>query len=42
MPSLGSLASAAVIGLAIIIIAFICLTQLEETYGKNLDYVETV
>lgn len=42
MPSLGPLASAAWIGVAVIVIAFICLFQLEETYGKNLDYVEQI
>ena len=42
MPSLGPLYSAAGIGIVIFIIAAISYTQLEDTYGKNLDYVEQI
>jgi MFS family permease len=41
-PSLGTVPSAVLIGAVIIAIAFLALTRLEETYGKDLDYTETV
>ena len=40
--SLGDVSSAALIGGVTILIAFIALSQLEETFGKDLDYFETV
>lgn len=40
MPETGTVQSAALIGIFIITIAFIAFFQLEETYGKDLDYVE--
>jgi MFS transporter, putative metabolite:H+ symporter len=40
--SLGDLTSAALIGAVTILIAFIALSQLEETFGKDLDYFEPV
>jgi putative MFS transporter len=39
---LGMVPSAALIGAVIIVLAFLSLTQLEETYGKDLDYTEPV
>jgi len=39
---LGDVASAALIGAVTILIAFIALAQLEETFGKDLDYFEPV
>jgi MFS family permease len=41
-PGLGTVPCAALIGSVTIIIAFIALFQLEETYGKDLDYTEQV
>jgi MFS family permease len=41
-PSLGILWSAGVIGLASILVAMFSLWSLDETYGKDLDYVEGV
>jgi MFS transporter, putative metabolite:H+ symporter len=40
IPLMGSIKSAALIGVVTMVIAFIALSQLEETYGKDLDYVE--
>jgi MFS family permease len=37
---LGTVPAAALIGIATIMIAFFALLQLEETYGKDLDYTE--
>jgi MFS transporter, putative metabolite:H+ symporter len=42
MPNLGAVPSAALIGAVTILVAFIALLQLEETYGKDLDYTEPV
>ena len=39
---LGMVPSAALIGVVTIVLAFISLVQLEETYGKDLDYTEPV
>jgi MFS family permease len=39
---LGIVPSAVLIGVVTIVVAFICLMQLEETYGKDLDYTEPV
>jgi len=39
-PALGTVYSAAFIGFVTIVIALIALSQLEETYGKDLDYTE--
>jgi MFS family permease len=39
---LGDVSSAALIGAVTILIAFIALSQLEETFGKDLDYFEPV
>ena len=41
-PSLGTLQAAAWIGFATMALAFWSYANLEETYGKNLDYVEPV
>jgi MFS transporter, putative metabolite:H+ symporter len=41
-PNLGTVQSAALIGAVTILIAFIALSQLEETFGKDLDYTEPV
>lgn len=41
-PHMGTVRSAAVIGLVIVVIAFVSLLQLEETFGKDLDYVEPI
>ncbi len=41
-PALGTLQSAILIGAVIAVIAFIALTRLEETFGKDLDYTEPV
>jgi MFS transporter, putative metabolite:H+ symporter len=41
-PSIGTLPSAMLIGIVIIIIALIALTRIEETFGKDLDYTEPV
>jgi MFS family permease len=41
-PHLGTVPSAALIGAVTVAIAFISLRQLEETYGKDLDYAEMV
>jgi MFS family permease len=39
-PHLGPVFAAALIGGATLVTAFLALTQLEETYGKDLDYTE--
>ncbi len=39
---LGDVPSAALIGAVTILVAFIALYQLEETFGKDLDYIEQV
>jgi MFS family permease len=39
---LGDVLSAALIGAVTILVAFIALSQLEETFGKDLDYFEPV
>lgn len=39
---LGDVPSAALIGAITILIAFVALSQLEETFGKDLDYFEQV
>jgi hypothetical protein len=39
---LGDVLSAALIGAVTILIAFVALSQLEETFGKDLDYFEPV
>ena len=41
-PGIGTLPAAILIGAVIVIIAFIALAQIEETYGKDLDYTEAV
>ena len=41
-PVLGTVPSAAAIGVVTILVAFAALLQLEETYGKDLDYTEQV
>jgi MFS family permease len=41
-PVLGTVPSAALIGAVTIVIAFLALLQLEETYGKDLDYTEPI
>lgn len=41
-PSFGTVPSAALIGGAVMVVALLALTQLEETYGKDLDYTERV
>lgn len=41
-PMLGTLPAAMLIGAVTIIIAFIALAQIEETFGKDLDYTEDV
>jgi putative MFS transporter len=41
-PSLGTVPSAALIGAITLAIAFLSLLQLEETYGKDLDYTERI
>lgn len=41
-PYLGTVPSAALIGSVTILVAFLALFQLEETYGKDLDYIEPV
>jgi MFS transporter, putative metabolite:H+ symporter len=41
-PILGAVPSAALVGAVTIVVAFIALFQLEETYGKDLDYTEPV
>lgn len=41
-PQLGAVNSAALIGAVTTVVAFIALLQLEETYGKDLDYTETI
>jgi MFS transporter, putative metabolite:H+ symporter len=38
----GTLPSAMFIGIIIMILAIVALTQIEETYGKDLDYTEPV
>ena len=40
--SLGTVPGAALIGAVTILIAFLALSQLEETYGKDLDFTEPV
>lgn len=40
--SLGTVPGAALVGAVTILVAFLALTQLEETYGKDLDYTEPV
>lgn len=40
-PTHGTLAVAASLGVAVVAVAFLALNQLEETYGKELDYLET-
>lgn len=39
-PSLDKVSAAALVGAVTILVAFIALTQLEETYGRDLDYTE--
>lgn len=41
-PRLGTVPSAALIGAVTLVVAFLSLRQLEETYGKDLDYAEMV
>lgn len=41
-PVLGTVPSAALIGAVTIAVAFLALLQLEETYGKDLDYTEPI
>lgn len=41
-PDLGTVPSAALIGAVTIVVAFLSLLQIEETYGKDLDYTEQV
>ena len=41
-PGLGTVPTAALIGAVTIVVAFVSLLQLEETYGKDLDYAEPV
>lgn len=41
-PLLGTVSSAALIGALILLVAFVALFQLEETYGKDLDYLEEI
>lgn len=41
-PALGVVPAAALIGAVTILVAFLSLRQLEETYGKDLDYAEPV
>ncbi len=41
-PYFGVVLTAAMIGAITVLIAFFALFQLEETYGKNLDYIEPV
>ena len=40
VPSLGMLTAAAVVGAATLVLAFVALLALHETFGKDLDYVE--
>jgi MFS family permease len=39
---MGTVPAAALIGAVTVLVAFVALLQLEETYGKNLDYTEQV
>ena len=39
-PRCGTLPAAAGLGLLVVVLAFLALTQLEETFGRDLDYVE--
>lgn len=39
-PHTGTVAAAAGLGLVVLVCAFLALTQLEETYGRDLDYLE--
>jgi MFS transporter, putative metabolite:H+ symporter len=41
-PALGTVPCAALIGAVTILVAFVALSQLEETFGKDLDYAEPV
>jgi MFS transporter, putative metabolite:H+ symporter len=41
-PAIGMLPAAMLIGAAVFVVAFIALTQIEETFGKDLDYMEPV
>jgi MFS family permease len=41
-PLFGTVSSAALIGALVILVAFAALSQLEETYGVDLDYLEPV
>jgi MFS transporter, putative metabolite:H+ symporter len=41
-PHLGTVNSAALVGVLTLALAFAALLQLEETYGKDLDYIEEV
>lgn len=41
-PGMGTVTSAVLIGVAVILVALIALSQLEETYGKDLDYTEPI
>jgi predicted membrane-bound spermidine synthase len=41
-PQLGLINSALVVGGVCVVIAFLALYNLSETYGKDLDYVETI
>lgn len=40
VPSLGILTAAAVVGVATLVLAFVALLALHETFGKDLDYLE--
>ena len=40
IPYLGIETSAIVIGAVLLLVAFVALSQLSETYGKDLDYLE--
>jgi MFS transporter, putative metabolite:H+ symporter len=41
-PRMGAVPGAALIGAVTVLVAFLALLQLEETYGKDLDYTEPV
>jgi MFS family permease len=41
-PRMGAVAGAALIGAVTVLVAFLALLQLEETFGKDLDYTEPV
>ncbi|HXB45762.1 MAG TPA: hypothetical protein VNV85_16960, partial [Puia sp.] len=40
-PSQGYLKSGWITGIIVFVIAFICLAMTEETFGKDLDYIES-